>query len=548
MITKIIIKKFKKLDAELELDSSVVFVGPNNSGKTSALQAIYFWAFGLKKWYEQKGTGSNARKRTGAVINRKDIYNIPVPSLKQIWKDIQVRKSNNNIKIEIIVEGIINNTKWKVGLKFDYANQETCYVKPVETKKEIIDLALKEQVVLLPPMSGLTAEEYKLEPGTINIYLGQGKTADVIRNLCWYVYSNKKDKWDEIVHKIDEMFAVKFNDPEFSPDSGKIIVTYKEKNNEYDIINCGRGVQQVLLILTYIHFNPGSIVLIDEPDAHLEILRQKQIFNLLQDILTRENSQLIIATHSEALLNEAIQKSKIIAFIGKPHIVNSTSQVSKSLTTIGIDQYLLAEQKGWVIYLEGATDLSLLRSFAKLLKHPVYKYLETPFVNYIGNVPKLAKDHFYGLKEAYKDLKGIALFDNIDKQLRQDSDLLELMWERREIENYIPLPETLKRFFEKQIDIFSSNDLDIINEIISAEVPPAALNDKTHDFWVKTKISDDFLDKVLKKFAERKNIPILISKKDYYILLDYAKSNEIDKEVKEKLDLIYQIAKVEDKK
>jgi len=548
MITKIIIKKFKKLDAELELDSSVVFVGPNNSGKTSALQAIYFWAFGLKKWYEQKGTASNAQKRTGAVINRKDIYNIPVPSLKQIWKDIQVRKSNNNIKIEIIVEGIINNTKWKVGLEFDYANQETCYVKPVETKKEIIDLALKEQVVLLPPMSGLTAEEYKLEPGTINIYLGQGKTADVIRNLCWYVYSNKRNKWDEIVHKIDEMFAVKLNDPEFSPDSGKIIVTYKEKNNEYDIINCGRGVQQVLLILTYINFNPRSIVLIDEPDAHLEILRQKQIFNLLQDILTRENSQLIIATHSEALLNEAIQKSKIIAFIGKPHIVNSTSQVSKSLTKIGIDQYLLAEQKGWVMYLEGATDLSLLRSFAKLLKHPVYKYLEAPFVNYIGNVPKLANDHFYGLKEAYKDLKGIALFDNIDKQLRQDSDLLELMWKRREIENYIPLPETLQRFFEKQIDIFSFNDLDIIDKIILDEVPPAALNDKTHDFWVKTKISDDFLDKVLKKFAERKNIPIPISKKDYYILLDYAKSNEIDKEVKEKLDLIYQIAKVEDKK
>jgi len=38
MLTKIIITNFKRLaNAEIELGNAVVFVGPNNSGKTTAL-------------------------------------------------------------------------------------------------------------------------------------------------------------------------------------------------------------------------------------------------------------------------------------------------------------------------------------------------------------------------------------------------------------------------------------------------------------------------------------------------------------------------------
>jgi len=557
MLTKIAIRNFKRLDAELDLSSVVVFVGPNNSGKTSALQAISLWEFGLRKWYELKGKVSKAKERTGAVINRKDIYNIPVPSLKQLWRDLQVRKltkkdgkqETKNITIEVSVIGNTEGKKWSMGLEFDFANPESCYVRPFSSiNEETVTLAMKEQVILLPPMSGLSAEEYKLTPGTINVFIGQGKTADVLRNLCWYVFDNNKDKWQEIVDLIDEMFAVKVNPPEYDSATGRITVTYNEKNTNYDLINGGRGFHQVLLLLTYIYFNSGSVVLIDEPDAHLEILRQKQVFNLLCDILTREKSQLIIATHSEALLNEAVQRSNVIAFLGKPHIVNTSSQLIKSLTAIGFEQYLLAEQKKWVLYLEGSTDLNMLKGFAKVLEHPVLKYLENPFTKYVGNIPENARNHFYGLKEAVPNLKAFALYDRTERSLQQD-DLFEMMWTRREIENYLPLPEVIERYFENRPrDLFSSSDKDLIKEIIKEEVPPAALRDKNHDFWINTKISDEFLDRIFKKFAEEKNTIVPLLKKDYYLLIQYSKTNEISEEVKEKLDKIFEIAKIEDNK
>jgi predicted ATP-dependent endonuclease of OLD family len=44
MIERLVIENFKQFDrVEIELGDTVVFVGPNNSGKTAALQALSLW-------------------------------------------------------------------------------------------------------------------------------------------------------------------------------------------------------------------------------------------------------------------------------------------------------------------------------------------------------------------------------------------------------------------------------------------------------------------------------------------------------------------------
>lgn len=54
-----------------------------------------------------------------------------------------------------------------------------------------------------------------------------------------------------------------------------------------DLSLAGRGFQQMLLILAHLYSHKGSVLLIDEPDAHLEILRQQQIYSLLRSIADR---------------------------------------------------------------------------------------------------------------------------------------------------------------------------------------------------------------------------------------------------------------------
>ena len=130
-----------------------------------------------------------------------------------------------------------------------------------------------------------------------------------------------------------------------------------------DLSCAGRGLQQTLLLLAHLYANPKTVLLLDEPDAHLEVLRQRQIYQLLTDVAARQGSQIIAASHSEVVLNEAANRDVVIAFVGPPHRIDDRGQqVLKALTDIGFDQYYQAELKGWALYLEGSTDLAILAS------------------------------------------------------------------------------------------------------------------------------------------------------------------------------------------
>jgi len=55
MLTKLTVRNFKRFgEIEIELDNPVVFIGPNNSGKTSALQALALWQVGVNRWNEKR--------------------------------------------------------------------------------------------------------------------------------------------------------------------------------------------------------------------------------------------------------------------------------------------------------------------------------------------------------------------------------------------------------------------------------------------------------------------------------------------------------------
>src|SRR4030067_2284729 len=226
-------------------------------------------------------------------------------------------------------------------------------------------------------------------------------------------------------------------------------MSYKEQSGkQFDLSSAGRGLQQTLLLLAHLYSNPNTVLLLDEPDAHLEILRQRQIYQLITDIAARKGSQIIAASHSEIVLNEAADRDVVIACVGKPHRINDRgSQVLKSLREIGFDHYYQAEQTGWVLYLEGSTDLAILRAFAMQLEHAeASRVLERPFVHYVGNQPNEVRKHFHGLMEAVPTLTGIAIFDRLDNDPPADLGAKGLTWQRREIENYFCPQDALEAY------------------------------------------------------------------------------------------------------
>src|SRR3989338_4719774 len=132
MLTKLEFRNFKLFEsATVELGQPVVLAGPNNMGKTTALQALTLWDIGLRTWLAKRGPEKEEpEKRSGVAINRTDLIALPVPSAKLLWKDLHVREGSRregkqtteNVCIEIEVSGIISGKEWKCGLEFDYAN------------------------------------------------------------------------------------------------------------------------------------------------------------------------------------------------------------------------------------------------------------------------------------------------------------------------------------------------------------------------------------------------------------------------------------------
>ena len=591
MLSKLIIRNFKRFDnreVKIDLGSSVVFIGPNNSGKTTAMQALALWHAGVQRWFEKR-KGSVARKSgKGVTIGRRDLVSAPVPHANLLWHRHRTRnvykergqQKTDNIRIEVTVQG----GGWTCGLEFDYANEESFYCRPLRTDTKgqnrilVPDQAKSVQVAFLPPMSGLAAAELSLEQGAVNVRIGEGRTAEVLRNLCYQIAqdSDNKGNWDLLVKRIEALFRVRLNKPEHVPERGEITMSYEEDSVQLDLSSSGRGLQQTLLILAYLYANPRSVLLLDEPDAHLEILRQRDIYRLLEETASEQGNQIIVASHSEVILNEAAGRDDpVVAFVGRPHLMlpKRKTEVHKALATIGFEHYYQAERKGWVLYLEGPTDLKILQAFAKRLDHQAaMRALDRPFVHYVGNQPGAAAEHHSGLQDAIQSLQGIALFDRLSTRFKDIKQLRQLQWRYREIENYLCTQDTLENYVAAMDpdspSLPSKEDMGVIDgglfsnetweklEKARAMKRQQALHkairevekamdtlDKGSPWGPEAKVSEDFLVPVFVSYFKRLDRYNTMPKNNLYKLVEFLPDSEIEPEITEKLDAIAEVAK-----
>ena len=73
------------------------------------------------------------------------------------------------------------------------------------------------------------------------------------------------------VEALDDLAGAKADGVAILAERGEIAMTYRTREDiPLDISSTGRGLQQTLLLLAHLEVNPGSVLLLDEPDAHLD--------------------------------------------------------------------------------------------------------------------------------------------------------------------------------------------------------------------------------------------------------------------------------------
>ena len=148
------------------------------------------------------------------------------------------------------------------------------------------------------------------------------------RNLCLAVEQSSANDWRRIVSLMHRLFGVMLNAPGETA-RGSIALAYLQEGvkEPRDVSSAGRGFLQMLLVFAYLYARKGGVLLVDESDAHLEILRQKQVYVLLRD----NGSQVILATHSEVILEEARDRNLTLLLDGRAENLVQEKKIRNSL-------------------------------------------------------------------------------------------------------------------------------------------------------------------------------------------------------------------------
>lgn len=98
--------------------------------------------------------------------------------------------------------------------------------------------------------------------------------------------------------------------PDFSKKGGYDFYVSKHGGEpEVRLKDVGFGVSQVLPVLILCYYVPeGSILILEQPEAHLHPKAQSELADVLIDVVKNRNIQIILESHSEHLLHRLTRR------------------------------------------------------------------------------------------------------------------------------------------------------------------------------------------------------------------------------------------------
>ncbi len=462
LIKHVKIENFKRFDQlDLELRSLDCLVGPNNSGKTTLLQALALFDFCAHHSLGSKNGELELKRRN---ISPEEFYVLPVSSPVDLWTDRKTQGRNKHKIITITItfqEG--PPVTAAVDLNFNLFNIS---VGCADQSQEWLHRLQQVRIAYLPVFSMFLPQEERRTPAVIEDALARGRVNSVIRNLLLNLKHEIRDQ--ELAEILQRTFpslkelAIRFDEA----NDRYISVTYQEKKRpkEFDVFSAGSGFQQFVYLFGFIALRQPTVILLDEPDVHLHGSLQRVLLEELRRLVSA-GKQVLFATHSREL----------IARMSPEEILSLEEEGAKRLT-VAFDIFDTLDRLGSldptqlpviqafrrVLVVEDRADRDLLSVFcSKCLGPSVWQQVDRRLaVCYCKGNPW--KQDMARLRQHLQQMIGrqgeaLRMFIVGDRDYHPDpaflrntlpSENLEWhIWERVEIENYLLCLEAMKRLF-----------------------------------------------------------------------------------------------------
>jgi predicted ATPase len=541
VIHRVAIRRFKRFDdVEFVLPGHVVVAGPNNTGKTTLLQAIAAFDLALARWQELNDFQRHGGAYPKAPIARQAFAAVPLRSFDLLWSD---RRQQEPIEIEIQ-----SGLGLRIGMEFIPDSTEQMYVRPLRQFPPEDVRSARLGCVFVPAMSGLATEEPVYQRAKIEQLLFQARPGEVLRNLLVQA-SAQQPAWDALVSAIRDLFGYELHAPDGR--GANILAEYSMRKDgpSLDIASAGSGFLQVLMLLTFLHTRPGSVLLLDEPDAHLHVILQDAVYGELRRVAAEKRSQLVIATHSEVII-DAAEPRHVCVLLDRPRMLATDEErerLIRSLRVLSNADIMRALEVPGILYLDDYTDLDILREWARILGHPAHELLTTRLF-WKPNVAEpragaqgvSATDHYAALR-LVRELPALQILDGDARPEIPATPITgygfqRVRWKRYEIESYLFVPAVLERFVEARVgsEAAAQHVADLRTHLIATQ-PPPFLTDPFQDFpfLLGTKARKDLLPPALLA-AGLPGFPYT----HFFEIASVMHPDEIHPEVIEKLDTI----------
>jgi AAA domain, putative AbiEii toxin, Type IV TA system len=512
MITRLTLRNFKSVGEQVyDFTRFDLLVGRNNSGKSTVLQAMAIWQFCVDEFHRSKRTGT-----TGIQVVLPNFTALPVPEFILLWKDRTDRtypldrstgkKKQEFILIEILLEWQDSSGEFgSFGVELRYHSPQTMYAIPSggwAQFRECEKAGTLPRIAYVPPFSGLEPTEKFLDISPMRQQVGKGQPGSVLRNLLLRVNSpSPRDNgdqtpkqtpspadWQELASVVERWFSVRISQPRYeSTKDVYIIVEYSQSERDYDIIAGGSGFHQTLTLLAFLFGYRPSTILLDEPDAHLHVNLQREILDYFKRKSQELGTQFLIATHAEEFAR-GVDASQIVSLLNRvPTRVDSTPAVLQAMADVSNEEITRLIASPYILYVEGESDERILRAWAGACD--AQASMDKVCFKAMGgggkkNMKERADRHFAALQQIVPGVSRLMLFDfdDIDEAFHPKADNPVLAeWKRRNIENYLLVPNAWKRAALVQLqlsedDLFAQTSLKIIDDFFidqNLTLPPS---------------------------------------------------------------------------
>ncbi len=231
--------------------------------------------------------------------------------------------------------------------------------------EELIVTLHKVRIEFIRPLGTITPAERELSHQELTNSLNTGHYAETWRNqLDWLNDGRPPELFQSVIRTIRDYFPdIDVYPPrrDRKTNPSNVLVEYRENGVDYDISFGGGGFRTIFSLASVIELSPASLLLFDEPDAHLHSSLQRQVAKMLAE-RSGLDKQIVISTHAPDVIDEVPIDS--LRWIQRDRATGERcDHVGKTLVSLGAISHTQAMQylgADIVICVEDKTDRNVM--------------------------------------------------------------------------------------------------------------------------------------------------------------------------------------------